>query len=66
MRVLGNPDVLLTSDLVILQSAAALGLPGTAKELAAHGERWAPWRSYAALHLWRARPVARAAVPVAG
>jgi AraC family transcriptional regulator of adaptative response / DNA-3-methyladenine glycosylase II len=58
MRVLGNPDVLLTSDLVILQSAAALGLPGTARGLAAHGERWAPWRSYAALHLWRARPVA--------
>jgi AraC family transcriptional regulator of adaptative response / DNA-3-methyladenine glycosylase II len=58
MRVLGNPDVLLTSDLVILQSAAALGLPGTAKALAAHGERWAPWRSYAALHLWRARPPA--------
>jgi AraC family transcriptional regulator of adaptative response / DNA-3-methyladenine glycosylase II len=42
---------------VILQSAAALGLPGTARGLAAHGERWAPWRSYAALHLWRARPV---------
>ncbi len=60
MRVLGNPDVLLTSDLVILQSAAALGLPGTARGLAAHGERWAPWRSYAALHLWRARPVSPA------
>ncbi|MDQ1546637.1 MAG: AraC family transcriptional regulator [Actinomycetota bacterium] len=58
MRVLGNPDVLLTSDLVILQSAAALGLPGTARDLAGYGERWAPWRSYAALHLWRARPVA--------
>jgi AraC family transcriptional regulator of adaptative response / DNA-3-methyladenine glycosylase II len=56
MRVLGNPDVLLTSDLVILHSAAALGLPATARSLAAHGERWAPWRSYAALHLWRARP----------
>jgi AraC family transcriptional regulator, regulatory protein of adaptative response / DNA-3-methyladenine glycosylase II len=66
MRVLGNPDVLLTSDLVILQSAAALGLPGTAKALAARGERWAPWRSYAALHLWRARPVARAVAPAAG
>jgi AraC family transcriptional regulator of adaptative response / DNA-3-methyladenine glycosylase II len=60
MRVLGNPDVLLTSDLVILQGAAALGLPGTARELAQHGQRWAPWRSYAALHLWRARPVAGA------
>ena len=57
MRVLGNPDVLLVSDLVILHSAAALGLPGTAKGLSVHGERWAPWRSYAALHLWRARPV---------
>ncbi|HEX4401318.1 MAG TPA: AlkA N-terminal domain-containing protein [Galbitalea sp.] len=63
MRVLGNPDVLLTSDLVILQSAAALGLPGTARELALHGQRWAPWRSYAALHLWRARP---GSVTVAG
>ena len=56
MRVLGNPDTLLTSDLVILQSAAALGLPSSARELARHGERWAPWRSYAGLHLWRARP----------
>jgi AraC family transcriptional regulator of adaptative response / DNA-3-methyladenine glycosylase II len=60
MRVLGNPDVLLTSDLVLRQSATALGLPGTAQGLAAHGARWAPWRSYAALHLWRARPVAGA------
>ena len=56
MRVLGSPDVLLASDLVILQSAAALGLPGSTRALEAHGERWAPWRSYAALHLWRARP----------
>jgi AraC family transcriptional regulator of adaptative response / DNA-3-methyladenine glycosylase II len=56
MRVLGSPDVLLASDLVILQSAAALGLPGTTKALESYGERWAPWRSYAALHLWRARP----------
>jgi AraC family transcriptional regulator, regulatory protein of adaptative response / DNA-3-methyladenine glycosylase II len=60
MRVLGNPDVLLASDLIILQSATALGLPGTTRALEAHGDRWAPWRSYAALHLWRARPVAAA------
>ena len=58
MRVLGNPDVLLSTDLVMLQSAAALGLPGTARGLADHAARWAPWRSYAGLHLWRARPVA--------
>ncbi|CAN5540755.1 Ada metal-binding domain-containing protein [soil metagenome] len=54
MRVLGNPDVLLSSDLVMLSSAARLGLPATARSLAAHGERWAPWRSYAGLHLWGA------------
>lgn len=57
MRVLGNPDVLLNTDLVMLQSARALGLPGSASGLAAYGTRWAPWRSYAGLHLWRARPV---------
>lgn len=58
MRVLGNPDVLLTSDLVIRQSAAALGLPASPAGLAARAGRWAPWRSYAGLHLWRARPPA--------
>ncbi|MDP3207745.1 MAG: AlkA N-terminal domain-containing protein, partial [Rhodoglobus sp.] len=56
MRVLGNPDVMLTSDLVIRQSAANLGMPTTARSLAAHAERWAPWRSYVSMHLWRARP----------
>jgi AraC family transcriptional regulator of adaptative response / DNA-3-methyladenine glycosylase II len=56
MRVLGNPDVLLTTDLVLQQSAAALGIPAKPRELERHGARWAPWRSYANLHLWRARP----------
>jgi len=56
MRVFGAPDVLPVDDLVIRRSAAALGMPGTARELARHAARWAPWRSYAALHLWRARP----------
>ncbi len=56
MRVLGNPDVMLTSDLVIRQSAEHLGMPSTARALASHAERWAPWRSYASMHLWRARP----------
>lgn len=53
MRVLGNPDVLLSTDLVMLKSAAKLGLPATARGLAEYGKRWAPWRSYAGLHLWR-------------
>ncbi|CAN5141625.1 Ada metal-binding domain-containing protein [soil metagenome] len=56
LRVLGNPDIFLESDLVIRQSAVALGLPGEARALASHATRWAPWRSYASLHLWRARP----------
>jgi AraC family transcriptional regulator of adaptative response / DNA-3-methyladenine glycosylase II len=56
MRVLGNPDVLITTDLVIRQAAAALGLPAETRSLAEHGTRWAPWRSYASIHLWRARP----------
>ncbi|CAN5179036.1 AlkA N-terminal domain-containing protein [soil metagenome] len=59
MRVLGNPDVLLSTDLVMQQSAAALGLPSTARGLAEHGLRWAPWRSYAGLHLWGARPAVK-------
>ena len=59
MRVLGNPDVLLTGDLVIQQQAAALGLPAGPRALAVAGSRWAPWRSYAGLHLWRSRNRAR-------
>jgi AraC family transcriptional regulator of adaptative response / DNA-3-methyladenine glycosylase II len=63
MRVLGSPDILLTSDLVMMQSAAALGIAATPPELARVGEAWAPWRSYAGLHLWRARPVKGAVSP---
>ncbi|WP_416173066.1 DNA-3-methyladenine glycosylase 2 family protein [Cryobacterium sp. 5B3] len=54
MRVLGSPDILLTSDLALRQGAARLGLPADPRALAAHGARWAPWRSYAGMHLWRA------------
>ncbi|MGV8896643.1 MAG: Ada metal-binding domain-containing protein [Rhodoglobus sp.] len=56
MRVLGNPDIMLSTDLVMQQSAAHLGLPSTAAGLAGHSREWAPWRSYAGMHLWRARP----------
>jgi AraC family transcriptional regulator of adaptative response / DNA-3-methyladenine glycosylase II len=54
LRVLGSPDVLLTGDLALRQGAARLGLPSDPRGLAEHGARWAPWRSYAGLHLWRA------------
>jgi AraC family transcriptional regulator, regulatory protein of adaptative response / DNA-3-methyladenine glycosylase II len=54
MRVTRAPDILLTSDLALRNGAARLGLPTTAKELDEIGARWAPWRSYASMHLWRA------------
>lgn len=54
MRVLGDPDVLLTGDLVLRQGAAAIGLPTMERDLADHAGRWSPFRSYAGLHLWRA------------
>ncbi|OLT50913.1 AlkA N-terminal domain-containing protein [Cellulosimicrobium sp. CUA-896] len=54
MRVLHDPDVLLDGDLALRAGARALGLPDDRRTLAAHAARWAPWRSYAAMHLWRA------------
>jgi AraC family transcriptional regulator of adaptative response / DNA-3-methyladenine glycosylase II len=48
MRLARDPDVLLTSDLVVRQGAEALGADLTATE------RWSPYRSYATMHLWRA------------
>lgn len=48
MRGLGDPDVLLDTDLVLRRELEArdLGRDDTA--------RWSPWRSYAGMHLWRA------------
>ncbi|ALE76577.1 AraC family transcriptional regulator [Pseudonocardia sp. EC080610-09] len=54
MRVLGDPDELLASDLAVRRGAAALGLPGEEDALTGRARAWAPWRSYAATHLWRA------------
>ncbi|SKB03799.1 AlkA N-terminal domain-containing protein [Aeromicrobium choanae] len=47
MRALGDPDVLLETDLVLRRVLAREGLDRT------RTERWRPWRSYASLHLWR-------------
>ena len=52
LRVLGSPDVLLTGDLALRQGAARLGLPSEPRALLAHANAWAPWRSYAGMHLW--------------
>jgi AraC family transcriptional regulator, regulatory protein of adaptative response / DNA-3-methyladenine glycosylase II len=54
MRLLGDPDELLASDLGVRRGATTLGLPSDAAGLTARAAGWAPWRSYAATHLWRA------------
>jgi AraC family transcriptional regulator of adaptative response / DNA-3-methyladenine glycosylase II len=53
MRVLGSPDVLLVEDLALRNGAVRLGLPSEPRALARRGAEWAPWRSYAGMHLWR-------------
>jgi AraC family transcriptional regulator, regulatory protein of adaptative response / DNA-3-methyladenine glycosylase II len=59
MRVLGAPDILLASDLMVRRGAEALGLPSTVDGLQAYSRRWSPWRSYAGMHLWRASSSSR-------
>ncbi|QAY69342.1 AlkA N-terminal domain-containing protein [Xylanimonas protaetiae] len=62
MRVLGDPDAWLEGDVALLAGATAAGVgdsrptpPGRRhRDLAARAAAWAPWRSYAAMHLWRA------------
>ena len=46
MRGLHQPDILLSSDLVIKRQLAARSITDTSG--------WGPWRSYATMHLWRA------------
>jgi AraC family transcriptional regulator, regulatory protein of adaptative response / DNA-3-methyladenine glycosylase II len=54
LRALGDPDVLLATDLGVRRGAAALGLPDDPAALANHASAtWAPWRSYATIRLWR-------------
>ena len=51
---LGRPDVLPVDDLGVRKGAEKLYRRSfTPRELGAYGERWAPWRSAAAWHLWR-------------
>lgn len=53
---LGRPDVLPVDDLGVRKGAQRVdrleGLP-LPRELLARGERWAPYRTYASLYLWR-------------
>jgi AraC family transcriptional regulator of adaptative response / DNA-3-methyladenine glycosylase II len=53
LRALGA-DAFPASDLGLRRGARAVGLPDDAAALAAHAERWRPWRRYAAHYLWTA------------
>ncbi|MFC6014003.1 DNA-3-methyladenine glycosylase 2 family protein [Nocardia lasii] len=47
MRLLADPDILLDTDLVVRRGAARAGIDLT------DTDRWAPWRSYLSMHLWK-------------
>lgn len=67
MFQLGRPDVLPVDDYGVrngFRIAYGLAELPTPRELARHGERWAPWRSAAAWYLWRAVDLARAGAPM--
>lgn len=51
MRALGDPDVLLSTDLGVRQAASRLGL-GSGRALMDRSAQWRPWRSYATQLLW--------------
>jgi DNA-3-methyladenine glycosylase II len=64
---LGRPDILPIDDLGIRKGAQVVDKQGampTPKELAARGERWGPYRSYASFYLWRIADATTAAKTV--
>ncbi len=52
MRVLGDPDAFLPSDLGVRRGLERLGAAGDPRSAAAAAQAWRPWRSYALMHLW--------------
>ena len=52
MRVLGDPDTFLPSDLGVRRGLERLGAAGDPRSAADRAEAWRPWRSYALMHLW--------------
>jgi AraC family transcriptional regulator of adaptative response / DNA-3-methyladenine glycosylase II len=53
LRTLGDPDVDLSGDAALLSAARSRGLVADKAGLRELLETARPWRSYAALHLWR-------------
>jgi AraC family transcriptional regulator of adaptative response / DNA-3-methyladenine glycosylase II len=66
MRALGDPDAFPTTDRGVRRAADVLGLPGTPTSLAAHSQRWRPWRAYAVQYLWSTGDHASNRLPVTG
>lgn len=60
MRLLADPDILLTTDLVVRRGAARHGID------LSDTTRWSPWRSYLSMQLWRSELRARVATGAAG
>jgi AraC family transcriptional regulator, regulatory protein of adaptative response / DNA-3-methyladenine glycosylase II len=56
MRALGDPDVFPPNDLGLREAMRHLGSAGDPPGLADASQRWRPWRSYAAMHLWASLP----------
>ena len=52
MRGLGDPDVLIASDLGVRHAVRALGADDRPRAIDDRGHAWRPWRSYATVHLW--------------
>ena len=52
LRVLGDPDAFLATDLGVRHVLTRLGQPSDPAGAAAVAERWRPWRAYALMHLW--------------
>ncbi len=47
MRLLADPDILLHTDLVVRRGATLFGID------LGETARWAPWRSYLSMHMWK-------------
>jgi AraC family transcriptional regulator of adaptative response / DNA-3-methyladenine glycosylase II len=52
MRVLGDPDSFLPTDLGVRRGLERLRVAGDPKAAEGQAEAWRPWRSYALMHLW--------------
>ena len=50
LRALGDPDVFMGTDLGVRHGLARMGLGDAGQEVMAG---WAPWRSYALMHVWK-------------